>query len=183
MPPDEHPEQRPLDVAYSEPPPPEEVAIALDERAEKRLRKAKKISERREYEKHGVEVLKLKLKTYRMLKNEIDSIGIKTIGHCSIMIAREKAESIVAELDGIAKEMDESDEMINPEVKVALRQLKLDCIKVMLDSGVEQLKAERQPSDQQSGGRIQLPFPVGAPIALAIGSGQDIKPDRIEGPV
>ena len=159
------------------------LAIEIDEKARTKAaaktRLAENLAERAAYEKLGIRVLKLKAKTYRMLKSQIDELGIKTIGHCGIIVAREKAESVVAELDAIAKKWDSDSDAIEPETRVALQRLKLDCIKLMIESGAEHLRAERQPMEQPAGGNLQLAFPAGKPMIVAIGQ----QPEKVAGMV
>lgn len=160
---------QPLQVAF-EPGQEQNIPVELDEKAKRKIRNREKLAERAAYERMGIRVLRLKANTYRMLKAQIDEIGIKTIGHCSIMVAREKAESIVAELDAIAQQWDQDGSTVDPELRVHLQQLKLDCIKVMVESGAEHLRAERQPSEQQPAKGIQLPFEAGMPTAIIYGN-------------
>lgn len=163
----------------------EDLQVVLDEKAKKKAavaaRVREKMADRAAYEKLGIQVLRLKANTYRMLKAQIDELGIKTIGHCSIMMGREKAESVIAELDAIAQSWDEKGLAIDPQVRVALQSLKLDCIKLMVDSGAEHLRAERQPSGEPQKGHIQLPFEAGMPIRIAVGQTQPQQPAQIEG--
>lgn len=170
----------PIALAF-DPGEPEDVQVELDDKAKKKAAAREKMADRAAYEKLGIKVLRLKANTYRMLKAQIDELGIKTIGHCSIMMGREKAESVIAELDAIAKRWDEKGEVIDPQVRVALQSLKLDCIKVMVDSGAEHLRAERQPSWESQKGHVQLPFEAGMPIMVAIGQTPPQQPSQIEG--
>lgn len=148
----------------------QDVQIKLDEKAARKARARERLADRASYERMGIRVLKLKVNTYRMLKAQIAELGIKTIGHCSIMIGREKAESVVAELDAIAKQWDEDGTIIDPAVRIHLQQLKLDCIKIIVESGAEHLKAERQPSEPPPSKGIQLPFEAGIPTAIIYGN-------------
>lgn len=158
----------------------QDVDVKLDKRAAKKKSDREKLADRAAYESLGLSVLKLKMSTYRVLKKQIEELGVKTIGHCSIIIAREKAEAVVAELDAIAKEWEESDIATDPMARISLQELKLDCIKIMINSGEAHLKSERQPSDQQPAGTIQLPFEAGMPIAVAIGRQQPEKSVSVE---
>lgn len=172
--------KEPVAVDFNEGPTEESLQITLDDKAKKRAAAAARAKERVEnraaYEKLGIQVLRLKRDTYRLLKKEIEDLGIKTIGHCDIIIGKEKAEDVIYKLDAIAQEWDESGEVVDPQVRVALQSLKLDCIKVLVDCGAKHLMAERQPSGDPSKGNIQLPFEAGMPVAVMIGK----KPDPIE---
>ena len=143
----------------------EALPVALDDKAQK---KAQRLEELAANEKLGVRSIKLRLKTYHLLKKQIDALGIRTVGQCTLLIANNKIESVLSELDGLAKETD-SDAMSSKALRMELRRLKLECIKVMMASGADYLKADRQTNEQLSGGHIQFPFPAGTPIAVAIG--------------
>lgn len=155
-----------------------EVPVPLDaiasKRAAERLKRREKMQERADYELYGIRVIRLKLKTYQLLKKQIDDLGIKTVGHCGLMLAREKIESYVMELDGIDKEM--KDGGATAEARLAAYELRLAFIKEMINSSAEHLRSERQPQDGQSSKVLQLPFEAGTPIAVAIGN----KPVTIE---
>lgn len=105
----------------------QEVEVRLDKKAAKKKSDRDKLADRAAYENLGLSVLKLKMSTYRVLKKQIEELGVKTIGHCSIIVAREKAEAVVAELDAIAKEWEESDIATDPMARISLQELKLDC--------------------------------------------------------
>lgn len=143
----------------------EQLPVVLDEKA---LKRAQRLEDMVANEKLGIRSIKLRLNTYRLLKKQIDALGLRSIGQCTILIANDRVESVLEELDGLAKEMD-LDSSASKELRMELRRLKLDCIKVMMASGTDQLKVDRQPSEQPSTCNIQLPFPSGTPIAVAIG--------------
>lgn len=168
-------EAKPVDVEFLEAPQ-EAVAVTLDEAA---LKRRERLEEIEGNEKLGVRSIKIRLSTFRALKKQIDSLGIKMIGHCKLLIADDKVESVLAELDGIAKEIDE-DRSSTKTLRMEVRRLKLDCIKMMMASGNDHLRAERQPSDQPATNNFQIPFPAGTPIAVAIGTQQADKPKQVE---
>lgn len=168
-------EAKPVEVEFIEEQQ-QPVAVKLDEAAQRR---ADRMAEVEANEKMGVRSIKIRLSTFRALKKQIDALGIKMIGHCKLLIADDKVESVLAELDGIAKEIDE-DSSSTKTLRMEVRRLKLDCIKMMMASGNDHLRAERQPSEQPATANIQIPFPVGTPMAVAIGSQQADKPKQVE---
>lgn len=176
MEPTTNPQTTALDVNFAVDDP-EELPVALDRRAALR---AKRLEDKIASEKLGVRVMKLRLNTYRIVKRHIDALGLKTMGQCNVLIANDKVESVLEELDALAQETD-ADVSSSKELRMELRRLKLECIKVMMASGTEQMKADRQPIEQPSSGHIQFPFPSGTPIAVAIGTRSVEKPNQIEG--
>jgi hypothetical protein len=159
---------------------PSEVGVTLDDKAIKKAKQRERIAERVALEKLGVRAIKLRLTTYRLLKSEINKLGIKTIAHCTLITAREKAEQTLIELDTIAKEMDDAGPLVDVDKKMALRQLKLEIIKTIIDSGAEHIRAERQSTEQPSINNIQFPFPAGTPIAVAVGKVPGMIEEKIE---
>lgn len=168
-------EVSPVELKFLEAPQ-EAIAVKLDPAAERRRARLEEIEGN---EKLGIRSIKIRLSTFKALKRQIDSLGIKMIGHCKLLIADDKVESVLAELDGIAKEID-ADSSSSKTLKMEIRRLKLDCIKMMMASGNDHLRAERQPSDQPATNNFQIPFPAGSPIAVAIGTQQADKPKQVE---
>jgi hypothetical protein len=150
--------------------PGQEEAVDVQVDAATKLKEQRKqiardrIAEARTRDALGQKILRYKLKTYELLKPHIDRIGGKTIGHCRIMMVGEKAEEAIAELDAIAEELRESKAPPSPETRIALMQLKRDCLRLMLDSGESHISAERQASDVRQPVSPMLPFPPGTAI-------------------
>ena len=169
-------EAKPIDVELLATTVPEPVAIQVDKAT---LRRQARLEEIESNEKLGIRSVKIRLNTFRAIKKQIDSLGIKTIGHCTLIIADDKVESVLSELDDIAKEIDE-DPSSTKTLRMEIRRLKLDCIKMMMDSANDHFRAERQPSDQPTTNTFQIPFPAGTPIAVAISPKQEDKPKQVE---
>lgn len=152
---------------------PEEVAVQLDERALARQRSRTRIAEARAYEQLGQRVLKFKARKFGAVGEYIvTTLGVKKVGHGTIISASENADQAIQRCDALVQEMLAKDPPCDPDVVVALMQLKRDFNQQLLDSGEAHLRIDRQPTVGPESNTLSVPFPAGTPMMLAIGKQQ-----------
>jgi len=148
---------------------PETVAVALDDRAVRRQRRASRIAEAKAYEQLGQRVLKFKAKKFGSVGDYIVSaLGVKKVGHGTIISASENADQHIQQCDALVKELLSKDPPCDPDVIVALMQLARDFNQQLLDSGEAHLRIDRQPVAAPEGDKLSLPFPAGTPMVIAM---------------
>lgn len=178
----EQPPAENLAVTFEEAPA-ETVEVALDERALARQRRAARLADARAYEHLGQRLLKFKAKKFGEVGNYIvEKLGVKKVGHGTIISASENADQHIQQCDALAKELLARDPPCDPEVIVALMQLARDFNRQLLDSGEAHLRIDRQPNVDPKADTLSVPFPAGTPMMIAVNQPQAKAQPAIEAP-
>lgn len=147
-----------------------EVPVVPDSAALKRQKRAAKLAEARAYEQLGQRLLTFKAKKYGEVGDYIvEKLGVKKVGHGTIISVSENADEYIRRCDEIVQQLLARDPPCDVEVIVAMMQLVRDFNRQLLDSGVEHIRADRQPSLQPEDNNIKVPFPAGTPVMIGIG--------------
>lgn len=153
---------------------PTEIAVTLDDRAIARQNRAARLAEARAYEQMGQRLLKFKAKKFGAVGDYIiNKLGVKKVGHGTIISASENADDSIRNCDAVIKELMERTPPCDPEVIVGLMQLKRDFNRQLLDSGEAHLKIDRQTIGVTEGSpSLSMPFPQGTPVTISVGQPQ-----------
>lgn len=158
-----------MPVAFN-PGPTEDLPVALDARALARQRSRARIAEARAYEQLGQRVLKFKAKKFGVVGEYIvTNLGVKKVGHGTIISASEYADQSIQRCDALVQELLAKDPPCDPDVIVALMTLKKDFNQQLLDSGEAHLRIDRQPTVGPESNTLSVPFPAGTPMLIAVG--------------
>lgn len=163
------PEPPQLPVAF-DPGEATEVAVIPDERALARQRRAARLAEARAYEQLGQRLLKFKAKKFGEVGDYIiNKLGVKKVGHGTIISASENADDSIRGCDALIKELMTRNPPCDPEAIVALMQLKRDFNRQLLDSGEAHIRVDRQANGATEGPNdLRIPFPQGAPVTISV---------------
>lgn len=152
---------------------PEDLPVQLDDRALRLQRSRARVAEARAYEQLGQRVLKFKARKFGQVGEYIvTTLGVKKVGHGTIISASENADQAIQRCDALVQELLAKDPPCDPDVIVALMQLKRDFNQQLLDSGEAHLRIDRQPASAPEGNNLSIPFPAGQPMMIAIGKQQ-----------
>lgn len=161
----------------------EALPVQLDERALARQRRATRIADARAYEQLGQRLLKFKARKFGEVGNYIvEKLGVKKVGHGTIISATESADESIRQCDALVKELMAKDPPCDPDVFVALMQLKRDFNQQVLDSGEAHLRIDRQPTVDPKADTFSVPFPAGTPMLIAVNQPQPKAQPSIEAP-
>lgn len=170
-----------LAVTFNPGPPADAVAITLDDKALARQRRAARLADARAYEQLGQRLLKFKAKKFGEVGQYIvDSLGVKKVGHGTIISASENADQYIQRCDAIAKELLARQPPCDPAVIVSLMQLIRDFNRQLLDSGEAHIRVDRQPTAGLEDNKISVPFPPGTPMMIAVGQQAHPLPPAVE---
>lgn len=178
----EHPPVESLAVTFTEAPA-EALPVVLSEKLKLRQQRKAQIAKAKAYEQLGQRVLKFKAKKFGDLGRYIvDQIGVKQIGHGTIISATENADQYIQRCDAIIKELLARDPPCDPDVIAAVMRLALDFNRQVLDAGEAHLRIDRQPASDPKADMLQVPFPAGTPMVIAVGKQQSPPPSSVEQP-
>lgn len=147
----------------------DEPAVPVTIIQKTKARQKQRYSTAKAMEATGVKVLRLKISTAKALKPHLEKVGIKTIGQCRILVGSDKAEEYLDALDADAKEL-QNQGGLSVDQRIEFERLKIELLKVIINSGVEYIRAERQVADQPTSPSLQIPYAAGTPVAVAIGT-------------
>jgi hypothetical protein len=175
-------EDQPENVSLTfDPGPTEAVQVNLDAKALARQRRMARLAEAKAYESLGQRLLKFKAKKFGAVGEYIvTKLGVKKVGHGTIISASENADQYIDRCDALIGELMAKDPPCDPEVIVALMQLIRDFNRQLLDSGEAHLKIDRQPSVAPEQNQLSIPFPQGTPMVIAMGQQQQPAQPAIE---
>lgn len=178
--PTEQPPTEALAVTFEEAPA-EALPVALSEKLKIKQRRAAKVAEAKAYEQLGQRILRFKAKKFGEVGQYIvDQIGVKQIGHGTIISATENADQYIRRCGAIIEELMARDPPCDPEVIAAVMRLALDFNRQVLDAGAEHLRIDRQPTADPKADMLQVPFPAGTPMIIAVGKQAPPPPVPIE---
>lgn len=159
----------------------EDLPVQLDARALARQRSRDRIAEAKAYEQLGQRVLRFKAKKFGQVGEYIvTTLGVKKVGHGTIISASEHADQSIQRCDALVQEFMSKDPPCDPDVIVAVMQLKRDFVQQLLDSGEAHLRIDRQPVAATEAPHLSVPFPQGTPMMIAVGQQQPPPPPIIE---
>lgn len=167
-----------MSVDY-DPGPSKEINISLDKWTKRKLKRKAEIEE---YAKFGVRMLKLQAKTSALVGKYADRLGIKHVGYGKILSASDHAESTIDELDSIIEELRKQEPPAESSTIAVFMQLKRDFTRLLMESGEAHINASNQAQADKKAGIIQLPFPIGQPMAVVMGQTKPEIPQQIEPP-
>lgn len=178
----EQPPTEALAVTFEEAPA-EALPVVLSEKLQIKQRRAAKVAEAKAYEQLGQRILRFKAKKFGEVGQYIvDTIGVKQIGHGTIISATENADQYIRRCGAIIEELMARDPPCDPEAIVAITQLIRDFNRQVLDAGEAHLRIDRQPTADPKADMLQVPFPAGQPMVIAIGQQKPPPPPSVESP-
>lgn len=125
--------------------------------------------EAKAFEQFGGKVIKIKMKSIAAIGSDLDKLGAKKIGHGRIVVSAEDAASAIAICDERIAAYSEADPPVDPQIIVALLEVRLGYTRLMLDSGKAHIDAEKQlAAVNRTTSNIAMSFPQGQPMVVAV---------------
>jgi hypothetical protein len=163
---------------------PEAIPVALDDKAISKQKRMERIAEVRAHEQLGQRILKFKAKKFGAIGDYVVSkLGVKQVGHGTIVSASENADMYIQRCDALVKELMIRNPPCDPEAIVALMQLARDFNRQLLDSGEAHVRVDRQIAGETKGQEMAFPFPPGTPMMIAVNQPPRQPAPQVEAPL
>jgi hypothetical protein len=120
----------------------------------------------------GSKVLKLSAKTMKAIGGSMDGLGIQHIGHGRIFLAGETALNSIAACDKTLEELKAREPACDPYAIVGVLKVKNEFARLLLESGVEHIKATKQIASAPPGQNLNVLFPPNSAMAITVGGNQ-----------
>lgn len=157
--------------------PPEDVPVKPDAVALKKSKKAAALAEAKAFEQFGNKVMKIRAKALSVIGAYAEEFGIRTIAHGRILMAGERANEFIDQMDAIIKDLQAKTPPCDPDVIATFIQLKLEANKQLMASGEAHLSADKNAAPAQEKGMTSVSFPSGQPMVIATGP-KSLTPDN-----
>jgi len=138
------------------------------------------LTEAKAFEQFGGKIMKIKLKSLAAIGNDLDKMGAKKIGHGRIAVTGEEAEAAIAICDERIDAYRVMDPPCDPQVIIALLEVRLGYTRLILDSGKAHIDAEKQVATVNKTSNIAMSFPQGQPMMVAVQSTNSIEDTKPE---
>lgn len=152
---------------------PAEVAVAMTDSEMQKIRRRERFrqqaDEARQFARYGSKVLKVKLKVLKDIGADLESHGIKYIGHGKIALAGETAHESVNYLVDLVQQLQTRNPPAEPELIIAAMKEMRAWNKQVMECGKEHIDATKQAENSKGGNSISIPFPAGTPIGVMVG--------------
>lgn len=164
-------ESNKISIVGAPDPEPSAVPIKLDEKAIKKLKKAKqaeRVAEAHAMQLVGAKILKIKTSVYAKIGAQIEKLGVKHLGYGYLASANDNADNALAECDKLIAEFTSNNPGTDPDVIVALMQLKLGFNRQIIEVGDSHIRADRMAVPATTGNNLMMPFPPGQSVTVSV---------------
>jgi hypothetical protein len=145
------------------------MELAIIDKTKRRYNRA--LAEAKALAQFGIKTYRIKARTQAALGDVAQKLGAKKLGHGKIMVASENAEEVISRIQDYIEELRASDPPCDPKVIIDLMHLLRDFNKQLLETGQSHIDADRATAGLVETANLNIPFPAGTPMVVAIKTG------------